>query len=87
MENTKTYTLTETLKPNGKAFYEVKDSNGMVIGKRLSTRRYVACLVREESPSISYVMQTWFDRLDLVFKGDSRHCQGDPQIKIVYLQK
>lgn len=56
----KKYILTKT--PKGKKFlYEVKDENGNVVSKRMSTRDYVACSINGEF---------YFGRLDLVGKGD-----------------
>lgn len=56
----KKYILTKTSK--GKKFlYEVKDENGNVISKRISTRDYVACTSNSEF---------YFGRIDLIGKGE-----------------
>lgn len=81
------YTLTEKIKGNGKALYTVTDKDGKEVGTRLSTRRYVACLVREEPGQKPYVMGTWFGRVELIGKGDSSHSVGQPGIVVVHLSK
>lgn len=80
----KTYKITKTEKGK-KILYEVFDNSGVKIGQRMSTREYVACLVREDGSNGPYEMGLWFGRIDLIGKGDSRHSFGKPGIHVAYL--
>jgi len=55
------YTLNATELKNGKTLYQVKDENGVVVAKRTSTRKYVACTINGA---------IFFGRLDLIGKGE-----------------
>lgn len=84
----KPYYIKRTRKTKHILFEVFRRDTGEKIGQRLSTHReYVACLVEEIGPLTKRVMETWFGRVDLIGRGQSRRYVGKPGIVVAYVEE
>lgn len=81
------YYIKRTRKTKHILFEVFHRESGVKIGQRLATREYVACLVHEMSPLTKRVMETWFGRLELIGKHDSRNYVNRPGFIVAYVEE